>query len=117
MIEQNRPACCCCPSDSFRLYKRVQFAVFQFLVFRPLVVIVGAVFVYLDINALFLLCKFVSVVMFVFGFGSLAIFCEFTVCVWVCVCVSVCVCVCVCVRVTECVCVYVTVCECMGMCV
>ena len=113
MIEQNRPACCCCPSDPFRLYKRVQFAVFQFLVFRPLVVIVGAVFVYLDINALFLLCKFVSVVMFVFGFGSLAIFCEFTVCVWVygcvCVCVCLCGCACECVGVCMCMCVYVCV--------
>jgi hypothetical protein len=76
MIEQNRAACCCCPRDPFRLYKRVQWAVFQFLVFRPIVVIIGAVFVYLDIHAIFLVCKFISVVMFVFGFGSLAIFCE-----------------------------------------
>lgn len=76
MMEQNRKACCCCPSDPFKLYQRVQFAVFQFLVFRPIVVTIGAVFVYLDINAIFLVCKFVSVIMFVFGFGSLAIFCK-----------------------------------------
>lgn len=76
MIEQNRKACCCCPSDPFKLYKRVQFAVFQFLVFRPIVVTIGAVFVYIDINAIFLVCKFVSVCQFVFGFGSLAIFCK-----------------------------------------
>lgn len=76
MLAQDRKACCCCPQDPLRLYKRVQLAVFQFLVFRPVVVIVGAVFFYLDMNPLFLVCKFVSVVMFVFGFGSLAIFCE-----------------------------------------
>jgi hypothetical protein len=76
MIEQSRKACCCCPSDPFRLYKRVQFAVFQFLVFRPVVVVLGAVFVYLEVNAIFLVCQLVAAAMFVFGFGSLAIFCE-----------------------------------------
>lgn len=96
MISQNRKACCCCPSDPFRLYKRVQLAVFQFLVLRPIVVITGAVFLYLDINILFLMCKTLTVLMFVFGFGSLAIFCEFSLlsmsatalhCIDLCVCV------------------------------
>ena len=77
MIEQNRKPCCCCPSDPFRLYKRVQFAIFQFLVFRPIVVLIGAIFVYTDMQPIFLVFKFISVIQFLFGFGSLAIFCKY----------------------------------------
>lgn len=76
MIAQNRKPCCCCPSDPFRMYKRVRFAVHQFLVYRPIVVIVGAIFVYVEVQPVFLACKFVSTAMFVFGFGSLAMFFE-----------------------------------------
>lgn len=76
MIEQGRPPCCCCPAEPVKLYKRVQFALHQFLVFRPIVVIIGAIFVYLEVQSIFIVTSLISLVMFIFGFGALALFFE-----------------------------------------
>lgn len=76
MIAYGKDPCCCCPSSPIKFFKRVKWALFQFLFVRPIVVLLAAIFNYADVKALFLVFTFIAVFQFLFGFGSLALFYE-----------------------------------------
>lgn len=70
------PCGCCGKVDHHKFYGRVRWALFQFLFIRPLVELGTAIFHYVDSQPLFLVCSFVAVVQFLFGFIYLVTFCE-----------------------------------------
>jgi hypothetical protein len=76
MRSHNRTPCCCCPNDPLRFYNRVRGALFQFLVLRPVVLILAAYCAYQDQQALTLILTAVGLVMLAYGFISLVLFCE-----------------------------------------
>ena len=78
MVEAGKAPLCCCPKDPLRFYKRVQFALFQFLVYRSIVTLIGAIFNFIEFKPGFIVCTALAVMMFLFGFGSLAFFCKLT---------------------------------------
>ncbi len=76
MREHNRTPCCCCPTDPLKFYNRVRGALFQMLVFRPVVTIFTAFCAYKNIPALVLILTAVSLVMLAYGFISIVMFCK-----------------------------------------
>jgi hypothetical protein len=77
MKAANKPPCGCFNGvDYAGFYGRTRKALFQFLFIRPLVELATAIFEYTDNHSLFLICTFIAVVQFVFGFAYLVSFCE-----------------------------------------
>lgn len=75
MLSSNRKPCCCCPNDPLKFYNRVRGALFQFLVLRPIVMILAAFAAYNDMKPLTLIFTGVGLAMLAYGFLSLVLFC------------------------------------------
>lgn len=78
MTESEQPPPCGCPKNPPVFYKKVRFALYQFLVYRPIVQVATAVCIYAGKSQIGVLFAAISLVQFLYGFLSLLCFCKYS---------------------------------------
>lgn len=76
MQSNDKAPICGCPKDPPVFYKKVRWALYQFLVYRPVVQVLLAVCIYAGQSQIGIIFSVISLVQFLYGFLSLLSFCK-----------------------------------------